>query len=166
VKHTNTYNIFLLLEKASLDPKAPNSDLIKAIVEIKQRNPNFGYPRIALIMTNTFDFEINKDIVRRALMKHYHPSPDARNGPSWLSFIANMKDSLWSSDLFYCEPITLKTHWAFVIMDVWSRCMIGCSVNKGFLDVPTLCRMFNQIISNNNMPHYTSTDNDPLFEFH
>src|SRR5210317_742518 len=26
--------------------------------------------------------------------------------------------------------------------------------------------MFNQIFSNKNMPHYISTDNDPLFQFH
>jgi hypothetical protein len=44
-------------------PKGPNSDLIKAIVEIKQRNPRFGCPRIALIITNTFGIEINKNVV-------------------------------------------------------------------------------------------------------
>ncbi len=64
-------------------PKGPNSELIKAIVDIKQRNPRFGCARIALIITNTFGIEINKDIVRRVLMKHYHPSPDNRAGPSW-----------------------------------------------------------------------------------
>jgi hypothetical protein len=152
--------------KGKPGPRGPNSDLIKAIVEIKQRNPNFGCPRIAFIITSTFGIEINKDIVRRVLMKHYHPSPDDKGGPSWLSFIANMKDSLWSIDLFCCESTTLKTHWVLVVMDVWSRRIIGCSVNKGLVDGPTICRMFNQIIPNKNMPHYISTDNDPLFQFH
>ncbi|MDW3095017.1 MAG: integrase core domain-containing protein [Gammaproteobacteria bacterium] len=158
--------LFSSTGKGKPGPKGPNSDLIKAIIEIKQRNPRFGCPRIALIITNTFGIEINKDVVRRILMKHYHPSPNDKGGPSWLSFIANMKDSLWSIDLFCCESTTLKTHWVLVVMDIWSRRMIGCSVNKGPVDGPTLCRMFNQIISNKSAPHYISTDNDPLFQFH
>ncbi len=62
--------------------KGPNSNLIKAIVEINRRNPNFGCPHIALIITNRFGIEINKDVVRRVLMKHYHPRPGDGNGPS------------------------------------------------------------------------------------
>lgn len=133
-------------------PKGPNSNLIKAIVEIKQRNPRFGCPRIALIITNTFGIEINKDIVRRVLMKHNHPGPGERDGSSWLSFIGNMKDNLWSIDLFCCESISLKTHWVLVVMDVWSRRIIGLSIQAGSVDGSTLCRMFNQIISRKNTP--------------
>ena len=158
--------LFSFTGKGKPGPKGPNSGLIKAIVEIKQRNPNFGCPRIAFIISNTFGIEINKDIVRRVLMKHYHPRPDDRGGPSWLSFISNMKDILWSVDLFCCESITLKTHWVLVVMDVWSRIIIGCTVTKGPVNGPTLCRMFNQIISNKRAPRYISTDSDPLFQFH
>ncbi len=147
-------------------PKGPNSALIKMIVDIKRRNPKFGCPRIALIITNTFGIEINKDVVRRILIKHYHPGPGERDGPSWLSFIAHMKDSLWSIDLFCCESVSLKTHWVLVVMDVWSRRIIGFSINQGPVDGPTLCRMFNQVISRQSLPHYISTDNDPLFRFH
>ncbi len=63
-------------------PKGPNSDLIKAILEIKLRNPSFGCPRIALIIMNKFGIEINKDVVRRVLMKYYHPRPGDSSGPS------------------------------------------------------------------------------------
>ncbi len=77
-----------------------------------------------------------------------------------------MKDSLWSIDLFCCESISLKTHWVLVVTDVWSRRIIGLSVNKGSVDGPTICRIFNQIISKKNIPHYISTDHDPLFQFH
>jgi len=77
-----------------------------------------------------------------------------------------MKNSLWSIDLFCCESISLKTHWVLVVMDVWSRRLIGFSVNKGSVDGPTLCRMFNQIIAKKNSLLYISTDNDPLFQFH
>ena len=147
-------------------PKGPNNDLIKAIVEIKQRNPRYGCPRIALIITNTFGIEINKDIVRRVLMKYYHPRLSDGGGPSWLSFLASMKDSLWSIDLFCCESISLKTHWVLVVMDVWSRQIIGFSTHSGPVDGPTICRMFNQITTTKNMPLYISTDHDPLFQFH
>ena len=152
--------------KGKPGPKGPNSALVKAIVEIKQRNPRFGCPRIALIITESFGIEINKDVVRRVLIKHYRPKPADRNGPSWLSFIAHMKDSLWSIDLFCCESIHLKTHWVLVVMDVWNRRIIGLSVHKGSVDGPTICRMFNQIVSKKHPPHYISSDNDPLFQFH
>ena len=152
--------------KGKPGPKGPNSELIKAIVEIKQRNPHFGCPRIAFIISNTFGIEINKDVVRRVLINHYNPKPGEGSGPSWLSFIGNMKNSLWSIDLFCCEPIHLKTHWVLVVIDVWSRRIIGCSVNNGSVDGPTICRMFNQTISKKNAPRYLSTDNDPLFQFH
>jgi len=116
--------------KGKPGPKGPNSDLIKAIVEIKQRNPGFGCPRIALIISTTFGIQINKDVVRRVLMQHYHPRPGDGSGPSWLSFIGHTKDSLWSIDLFCCESVSLKTHWILVVMDVCARRIIRCSVNK------------------------------------
>ena len=50
-------------------PKGPSGELIAAIVELKQRNPRYGCPRIAYIITLTFSIEINKDIVRRILAK-------------------------------------------------------------------------------------------------
>jgi transposase InsO family protein len=51
-------------------------------------------------------------------------------------------------------------------MDVWSRRIIGFSVNDGPVDGPTICKMFNQIISRINTPSYISMDHDPLFQFH
>ena len=90
--------------------------------------------------------------MRRILIKHYHPGPGDRDGPSWLSFIAHLKDSLWSIDMFCCESGSLKTRWVLVVMDMCSRKIIGFSVCKGSVDGPTLCRMFNQIISRKNTP--------------
>lgn len=71
-----------ILRKRKARPKGPNSDLIKAIVEIKQRNSRFGSPRIAFIINNTFGIDINKDIVRRVRIKLYHPKPGYHDGPS------------------------------------------------------------------------------------
>jgi len=134
-------------------------------VAIKQRNPRFGCPRIAFIISNTFGVPINKDVVRRVLAQHYRPDPSFGGGPSWLSFIGSMKDSLWSVDLFRCESIRLKSHWVMVVMDQFTRRIIGFAVQAGDVDGPALCRMFNQAISRVGTPRYLSSDNDPLFTF-
>lgn len=63
-------------------PKGPSQELIRAIVELKQRNPRFGCPRIAQQMAYTFGIEIDKDMVRRVLSQHYHPGPGQGTGPS------------------------------------------------------------------------------------
>jgi hypothetical protein len=96
-------------------PKGPSQDLIRVIVELK-RHPRFGCPRIAMQVAKTFGVDIDKDVVRRVLAKHYCPRPK-NEGPSWLTFIGHMKDSLWSVDLFRCESIRLQTHWVLVVMD-------------------------------------------------
>jgi len=147
-------------------PKGPSRELIDAIVELKQRNPRYGCPRIAYIITLTFGIEINKDIVRRILAKHSKPRPRNTQGPSWLSFLGHRKDSLWSVDLFRCESATLKSYWILVIMDQWTRRIIGFGIHQGPVDGTALCKMFNQVISGSDPPHYLSSDNDPLFRFH
>ena len=86
-------------------PKGPSDALIRALVELKRRNPRFGCPRIALIISRTFGITINKHLVRRVLLKHTGPESGG-GGPSWLTFLGHMKDSLWSVDLFRCESIT------------------------------------------------------------
>ena len=91
-------------------PKGPSQELIRLILQLKRRNPQFGCPKIALIIRRAFGLEIDKDVVRRVLARHYQPEP-GDGGPSWLTFIGHMKDSLWSIDLFRCESITLKTPW-------------------------------------------------------
>jgi hypothetical protein len=54
-----------------------------------------GCPRIAQEIASAFGIDINKDIVRRVLATHYRPEAGT-DGPSWLSFIGHVKDSLWS----------------------------------------------------------------------
>ena len=56
------------------------------------------------------------------------------NGPSWLTFIGHTKDSLWSIDLFRCESILLNTHWVLVVMDQFTRRIIGFGVPAGDVD--------------------------------
>ncbi len=147
-------------------PKGPSQELIAAIIALKQRNPQFGCPRIAYIITVKFGIAINKDVVRRVLAKHFYPDPGHAQGPSWLTFIAQSKDRLWSIDLFRCESLTLKSHWVLVVMDQWSRRIVGFGVHCGDVDGITLCRMFSHAISGADPPYSLSSDNDPLFRFH
>ena len=77
-------------------PKGPSAELLAAIVELKIRNPRFGCVRIAQQIAYAFGIEIDKDVVRRVLAKHYRPGNSGSEGPSWLTFIAQTKDSLWS----------------------------------------------------------------------
>jgi transposase len=74
-------------------PKGPSAELIRVVVETKQRNPNWGCPRIAQQIALAFHIPINKDVVRRILAHHYRPGQHS-DGPSWLTFLGHMKDSL------------------------------------------------------------------------
>jgi putative transposase len=147
-------------------PKGPSAKLIRAVVEMKQRNPNWGCPRIAQQMALAFHIQIDKDVVRRILARHHRPGQHS-GGPSWLTFLGHMKDSLWSMDLFRCESASLRTHWVLVVMDQYTRRIIGFGVHVGKVDGVALCRMFNRAIQGQRlMPKYLSSDNDPLYRFH
>lgn len=146
-------------------PKGPSKELVAAIVEMKRRNPRYGCPRISEQISRAFGVVIDKDVVRRVLAKHYRPGHGS-GGPSWLTFIGHLRDSLWSVDLFRCESITLRTHWVLVVMDQFTRRVIGFGVHAGDVDGVALCRMFNTAISGMGVPKYLSSDNDPLFTYH
>ena len=151
--------------KGKPGPKGPSPELIQAIIECKQRNPRFGCPRIAQQINMAFGTDIDKDIVRRVLANHYRPDQGG-NGLSWLTFLGHTKDSLWSIDLFRCESILLKSHWVLVVMDQFTRRIIGFGVHAGDVDGIALCRMFNTVIYSKGVPIYLSSDNDPLFLYH
>jgi len=88
--------------RGSPGPKGPSPELVDAILEMKRRNPRFGYQRIAEQLALAFGIEIDKDTVRRVLAKRYRPDP---LGPSWLTFLGHSKDSLLSVDFFRCESV-------------------------------------------------------------
>jgi putative transposase len=51
---------------------------------MKRRNPRLGCRKIAEQISSAFGIEINKDVVRRILIRSYRPAPGGA-GPSWLS---------------------------------------------------------------------------------
>ena len=69
----NYHQLFSSRRNVKPGPKGPSDELVRLIVEMKQRSPRFGCPRIAQQISKTFAIEINKDIVRRVLAKHYRP---------------------------------------------------------------------------------------------
>jgi transposase InsO family protein len=146
-------------------PKGPTKELIAAVVEMKRRNRGWGCPRIAQQISLAFGVAIDQDVVRRILSVHYRPESDS-TGPSWLTFVGHVKDSLWSCDLFRCESATLRTHWVLVVMDQFTRRIIGFGVHRGMVDGWGMCRMFQRAIRGHPLPQYLSSDHDPLYRFH
>jgi transposase InsO family protein len=83
-----------------------------------------------------------------------------------LTTIGHAKDSLWSIALFRCESILLRSHWVMVVMDQYTRRIIGFAVQAGNVDGPALCRIFNDATSRQGSSKYISSDNDLLFQYH
>ena len=79
---------------------------------------------------------IDKNVVYRVLSKHYRPAPGG-TGPSWLSFIGHTRDSLWSVDLFRCESIVLQSYWVLVVMDQFTRRLVGSACTAAPSRAPT-----------------------------
>jgi putative transposase len=146
-------------------PKGPNKELVDAVIAMKRRNPRWGCPRIAQQISLVFGIAIDKDVVRRILSVHYRPESGS-SGPSWLTFLGHAKDSLWSCDLFRCESATLRTHWVLVVMDQFTRRIVGFGVHCGAVDGAALCRMFCRAMGGHKLPKYLSSDHDPLYRFH
>jgi len=87
----------------------------------------------------------------------------------FLAFFAGVliyAQALWSVDLFRCESILLQTFWVLVVMDQFTRRIIGFGVRAGDVDGVALCCMFARSIAGKGEPRYLSSDHDPLFEYH
>ena len=101
---------------------------------MKSRNPKFGRVRIAQEISHAIGISIDQDVVRRRLAQHCRPDDCGSPGPSWLTLIARTKDRLWSLDLFRCESIHLRSYWVLVVMDVFTRRIIGIGIERGYID--------------------------------
>src|SRR5437867_441243 len=52
-----------------------------------------------------------------------------------------------------------------LVMDVFTRRLIGFGVERAHIDEISVCRMFNHALAGQPLPKYVSTDHDPLFRF-
>ncbi len=68
--------------------------------------------------------------------------------------------------MFRCESILLRSFWFMVVMDVFSRRIVGFGVEPAHIDGVSVCRMFNHAAAGQQLPKHVSTDNDPLYRFH
>ena len=62
--------LFSNKSKQKPGPKGPSQELINLVIEMKKRNPSFGYLRIAMQIKGTFGMTIDKGIVKRILDKY------------------------------------------------------------------------------------------------
>ena len=85
--------------RVKLGHKGFDVSIVNLVLEIKERNPRYGCPKIAMLVSNVSGISISEHTVRRILRKHFIPDPG--DGPSWLSFIGNQVDNLWSVDLLF-----------------------------------------------------------------
>ena len=80
--------------------------------------------------------------------------------------MGHARDRLWSVDLLRCESLVLRTYWVLVVMDQFTRRLVGVGVHAGTVTGSDLCRMFNAAVHGQGVPRHLSTDHDPLFEAH
>ena len=50
---------------------------------------------------------------------------------------------MWSVDLFRCESIVLRSYWVLVVVDQFTRRLVGIRVHRGAVTDADLCCMFN-----------------------
>ena len=74
-----------------------------------------------------------------------------------------MLDSL---DLSRRQSALLRSHWVIVVMDLFTRRIVGFGIGGEYNDGPSVWRMFNQAIAGNAPPARISMDHDPLSRFH
>ncbi len=146
-------------------PTGQAAEIMAAILEMKVRNPRFGHQRVAEQNSHAFAVQIDKDVVPRVFATHYGPDHPNGSDPSWLTFFAQAKDSLWNVDLFRCESILLRGQWVLMVMDVFTRRIIGFGIGGEYIDGPAVCRMLNHAIVGHAPPVRVSTDHDPVFRF-
>jgi hypothetical protein len=141
----NYHRLFSSRKTTKPGPKGPSDDLIRVIVEMKQRNAGFGCPRIAQQINKAFGVNIDKDVVRRVLAKHYRPAP-YDGGPSWLTFLRHTRESLCSVALFRRASILPIIHSILLAIGQCTRRIIGCAISGRIFDQTVVCSQFDTAI--------------------
>jgi hypothetical protein len=113
---------------------------------MKQRNAGFGCPRIAQQINKAFGVNIDKDVVRRVLAKHYRPAP-YDGGPSWLTFLRHTIDSLCSITLFRRESILPRIHSILLAIRQCTRRIIGCGISGCHFNQSVFCSLFDTALT-------------------
>jgi putative transposase len=132
-------------------PKGPSSELIAAVVEMKRRNPRWGCRKMP---SKSPVPSVSRSTRMWSGAYSFTPPDTRRRWASWLSIIGQARDSVWSVDLFRCESILPQSYWVMLVMDVFTRWIIGFGVAAANLDGPSVCRMFHRAIAKQRMPKH------------
>jgi hypothetical protein len=132
---------------------------------LKQRNAHFGCPRIAQQINKAFGINIDKDVVRRVLAKHYRPAP-YDSGPSWLTFLRHTRDSLCSIALFQRKSILPTIHSIPLAIGQFTRRLIGCGISGCHFDQLVACSLSDAGIPVVDDSKSLSPIHDPPFSHH
>jgi len=138
--------------------------LIDPVVAMKRRNPTWGCKRIAQQIALAFDVDIDKDVVRRILEHTSIQKPDreVRHGfPSSVTLETRCAHWIY----FDVNQRHYECYWVLVVMDQFTRRIVGFTVRRGVVD-GVVCLMFNRAIHAQIPPKYLSSDHDPLYRFH
>ena len=136
----NYHRLFSSRKNAKPGPKGPSDDLVRVIVELKRRNARFGCPRIAQQINKAFGLNIDKDVVRRVLSKHYRPE-HYDGGPSWVTFFRHMAESLWSISLFQRRSILPRILTSLIAIGQCTQRIIGYGVAGCHSDQTVFCSL-------------------------
>ena len=60
----------------------------------------------------------------------------------------------------------LRTYWVLVVMDQFTRRIIGFGVHRDIVDGVALRRILHRAIRGHSLPKYLSSDHYPLYRFH
>ena len=161
----NYHRLFSSRKNAKPGPKGPSDNLVGVIVEMKQRNTQFGCPRIAQQINKAFGVNIDKDVVRRVLAKHYRPKP-YDGGLSWLTFLRHTRDSLRSIVLFRRASILPKSHSIPLAIDQFIRGIIDCGISGYHFDQMVVFSLYDAAIPVVDASKSLSPVPDPHFSHH
>jgi len=161
----NYHRLFSSRKKAKPGPKGPSDALVRVIVEFKQRNARFGCPRIAQQINKAFGVNIDKDVVRRVLAKHYRPEP-YDGGPSWATFLRYTRDSLSSIPLFRRESVPPRIHSILLAIGQFTRTIIGCGISGRIFDQTVIFSRFDNAIPVIGASRSLRSNHDQPFSHH
>ena len=161
----NYHLLFSSRKNAKPGPKGPADDLVRVIVELKQRNAHFGCPRIAQQINKAFGVNIDKDVVRRVLAKHYRPKP-FDGELSWLTFFRHTCESLWNIALFQRKSILPRIHSSLHAIGQCTRRIISCGITGCHSDQTVVCSLFAADVPLVEASKSLSLAHDPPFSHH
>jgi hypothetical protein len=109
---------------AKRGPKQTPPEVVSEVLRFAQRNPEWGYGRIADCMT-FLGFKISESTVKRILFDHgIIPDPEQKNRIEWERFISSHKNVLAATDFFTVEVLTeqsLQRYMVLFFIDIGTR---------------------------------------------